>query len=164
MDEVFKAFFVDAAAAEAADNAAGDGVLQPEGVADRNDEVAHFSGVAVRHGQFLQFGVLHAQHGDVGGCVLAHHFRLELPVVLGGDRDFGGVFDDMGVGDQVALLRVHDNAGTSGTEFTLGRAFGHVEEAAEERVVHEWVALGAHFAASLDVHHGRRNALHHGRE
>ena len=51
LDEVLVAVRVDAAAAEGADDARGDRVLEAEGIADRQDEVAdlHLVGIAELH-------------------------------------------------------------------------------------------------------------------
>ena len=72
------------------------------------------------------------------------------------------------VGDDVALPGVDDHAGAAALErpFALAAVRRHVEEAAEERVVEQRVALRALAtrAADRDVDHRRRGALDHRRE
>ena len=124
-------------------------------------------GVAERHGDEIR--LLRLQHRDVGALVGTDHLGREAAVVEQGDGDLARVLDDVVIGDDVAVLRVDDHAGARALELPLTRprVGRHIEEAAEEGIVQQRIALtGLLFdgAARRDVHHGGRHALDHGRE
>ena len=167
LDEVLVAVRVDAGAPQAADDAGGDGVLQAERIADGDDEVAdlELGGVAERH--LREAFRRNLEHGDVRRHVAADHRGGQVAAVLQGHRDLGGVINDMGVCNDVAVFCIKDDAGARALELALeGAHVRDVEEPAEEGVLEQRV-LGralADGAAGGDVHDGRRDALDHGRE
>ena len=116
-------------ALQGGDDAAGDGAVEPERVADRDHRVADFDlrGVAERERvQFFRRRV-DLEQGDVGGRVGADDFGRV--VLVGGaepDFDLVGAFDDVGVGDDVAL-GVDQEAGAGRDAAAL--FFGHAERA-----------------------------------
>ncbi len=163
LDEVLVALRVDARAPERADDAGGDGVAEAEWIADRDDEIADFGAIAVRDLDVHEVRCLHLEHSHVGARILADHLGGERAVVEQLHRDLRGVLDHVRIGDDVAVLRVDDDARARALEFTLPRRVRHVEEAAEEGVVQQRVLL-LHRAASRDVHDGGGDALQHRRQ
>ena len=95
-------------AARGGHDARGDGLLEPEGAAQRHNPLAdgQVVGVAKLHNRKTA-GVLGLQHGHVGGGIGAHEIGL---VGLSGDHDLVGAaaFHHMVVGDDVAILGQHD--------------------------------------------------------
>jgi len=74
-------------------------------------------------------------------------------VVLQRDGDLAGVLDDVGVGDDVAVLRVDDDARSCAAELalTLLGVRRQAEEAAEPRVLEEGISRSRDRAADGDV-------------
>ena len=160
LDEVLIAVGVDAGAPERADDARGHRVLQAEGIADGDDIVSdlELGRIPERHGD--QIRLLGLQDGDVRAFVAADDLGGKGPVVEQRDGDFAGVLHHMMIGDDVAVLRVDDDAGARALELALARPRirRRVEEAPEKRVVEQRVALAGLLldgAARRDIDHGR---------
>ena len=136
------------------------GLADAEGIADREHDVAdqQFIGIGeVERREFL-FAVLHAQHGQIGAAVLEHDLGLELALVGERNLDLIGALDDVVVGDDEPG-RIDHHARSERALHLLGLLAGHAEEAAEDRVVQQRVAV-LHGLGGIDVHHRRLHALH----
>jgi hypothetical protein len=156
---------IDACAAECADDAGRHGVLKTERIADRYDEIANlrFAGVAQRNVHEIRRFDL--EHCDVRGLVAADDFRLDRAVVEQRDVDFGRVFYDVRVRNDVTVFGVDDDAGAGRLRLALPRALlGNVEKASEERIVEKRIALRLHGAFHRDIDDGRRCPLDHRRQ
>ena len=161
-------------AADGADDAGGDGLAEAEGVADGDDVVAHLQCVGVRERQRRQRICVDLEQRDIRLGVGAHQLRLERAAVGQGDGDLLRQFDHVIVGEQVAVLGVHDDAGAqrTGPPELRALALRHAltEEFLEERVIEEGMRLLRlrlhllQLARGHDVHHGRTDLLHQGRE
>ena len=121
---------------------------EAERIADGDDEVARprpSRNRRARSGRALSD--LHLEHRDIGGLVAADDFGLQVAAVLQGDGDLARVLDDVGVGDDVAVLRVEDHAGAGALKGPVARPGirRNIEEAAEERVIQQRI-LRALFA------------------
>ena len=101
-------------AAEAADDAGGDGRLEAERVADCEHELADAEVGAASEGRVVEAVAGKAEHGEVGGRVVADHNRRDLAAV--GERRGQGVGagDDVAVGERVAVGGEHDARTTAG--------------------------------------------------
>ena len=101
-------------AAQGADDAAGHGVVQAQGVADGEHALADLElvGVPQRHGLEGPVG-LDLDQRDVGARVGADDPRVVLALVVEPDLDLGGAGDDVVVGQHVAV-RVDDESGAEG--------------------------------------------------
>ena len=85
--------------------------------------------------------VLDAQHREIGARVLEHELGVELALVGERDLDLVGVLDDVVVGDDEAG-GVDDDAGAERALDLLARAAGAAaEEAAEDRIVEQRIAV-----------------------
>ena len=143
LDEVLVTLWVDAGAASGTDDPGGDGVLQPEGIADGDDEVADLEAGRVRQGDLGgQAALDDLDHGDIRALVGADDLGLELAVVDQRYRDFLGVVDHVGIGDDIAGTGVDYHARACAPELALARrgARRHAEEATEVRIFEERVA------------------------
>ena len=154
---------------ESADDAGGHGVLQTEGIPDRNHVIAHLEmrGITERHGD--QIRLLGLKHGNVRALVRTDDLRRKRAVVEERHRDFVGVLDHVEIGDDVAVLGVDDHAGARALKRPLMRLRirRNVEELAEEGIVQQRIALSRLLldgAARRDVDHRRRHPLDHGGE
>ena len=109
-------------AARGGHDARGDGLLEPEGAAQRHNPLAdgQVVGVAKLHNRKTA-GVLGLQHGHVGRGIGAHEISL---VGFAGYHDLvsAAAFHHMVVGDDVAVLGQHD-AGTLGIGHQLTGTF-----------------------------------------
>src|SRR5690606_10485600 len=110
LDHVANGDAADAAdlAADGADDADGEGVIEAEGVADghrllADDELRALGGEADRH-QRRAVAAIDAEHGDVLGRIDADDLRGQRAVVIEGDVKAAALGDDVKVGDDVALL------------------------------------------------------------
>ena len=136
------------------------GLADAEGIADREHDVADLQVVGIgkiERGEFLP-SVLHLQHRQIGAAVLQHDLGLELALV--GKRDFHlvGALDDVVVGDDEAG-RIDHHARSQRALHLLRLLAGHAEEAAEDRVVQQRVAV-LHRLGGVDVDHRRLHPLH----
>ena len=122
LNEVLIRLGIVVGAAERADDAGGHRVTERKRIADREHEVADFGLTRVRERHFDEIFRVDLQHRHIGGFVAADDLRLELPIVEQRDGDLVGVFDDVCVGDDVAVLRVDDDAGSGALKLTLPRA------------------------------------------
>ena len=168
LDEILVAagLRIDAAAPERADDTGGDGVLQAEGVADGDHVVADLELARIAEGHGDQIRLLCLQNRDIRAFVAADDFGAESAVVEQRDGDLAGVLDHVMIGDDVAVLRVDDDARSCALELALTRLriLRSVEESPEKRVVEERIVAGLFLdgPARGDVHHGGRDALDHG--
>ncbi len=104
-----------------AQDALRDGALEPERTADGKDAVAHIQGVGVAEGDGLELGrvlVLDMEQGEVVEFVDGNNLDLlvglavELTVFLliNFDGNLGFTFDDVEVGDEIAVF-IQEEAG-----------------------------------------------------
>ena len=143
-----------------------------EGIADREDDVAHLELVAVAERRSGEPGGVNLDDGDVGLGVAADDRSLEFAPRFA-ERDFHlvGVFDDMVVGQNVAVGRDNDTRaeallGWSGTAAPAALILvGHTEETAELRVVEErrHFPLRTGFFRREYIHDARGRLLNDGR-
>ena len=106
--------------------------------------------------------VLDAQHGEVAALVLEHDLGLELALVGERHLDLVGALDHVHIGDDEAG-RIDDHAGAERALHLPAAAVArHAEEAAEDRIVEQRIAVLHHFGG-VDIDHRRRHALHHRR-
>ncbi len=145
-----------------ADDARGHRVLETEGLADRDDPLAHLELVRIADRHLRQIPGFDLQHGDVGALVGADDLGLELATVGELDADLVGAVDDVGVGDEVAVGR-DDETRTDRLLVELAlrpAASRNLAEAAEEfveRVVFGKLrqALSLHLLRDVDADDGR---------
>ena len=122
LDEVLVAVGVDAGAAERADDPGGDGVLQAEGIADGDHEVADLGRARNRRARSAtSSSALTLSTAMSEGASLPTTVGLEVAAVLQRHRDLGGVLDHVRVGEDVAALGVDDDAGAGALELALAR-------------------------------------------
>ena len=93
---------------EGGDDAGRDALAQAERGADGHDQLADLQLAAVALGERRIARVVDLDHGDVGLLVGADHLRLGLDAVPERDGDLVGVFDDVVVGQDVAVVVVHE--------------------------------------------------------
>src|SRR6266404_2748138 len=97
-------------AAACRDDAGGDRSAETEGIADGQDPVTDFGGVAVTPGNKGQRLVgVYLEEGKIGHGVAANDLRWMLGVILEAHRYCAGLAGDVVVGDDVAL-RIDDEA------------------------------------------------------
>src|SRR5580693_7422469 len=97
------------------------------------------------------------EHRQVGSLIGADHSRLEVPVIQQCHRNLARIFDDVAIGDDVAVLSIHDYARTRALELPDSHltALWHVKESTKVRVFAQWIArhpLGQR-AAGCNVYH-----------
>ena len=89
-----------------ADDAHRDGVAEAERVADGDDVLADAQRVArAERGGGQVLGAVELEHREVEPLVAAHDLGVELALVGELDLHLVGAFDDVRVGDDVALAR-----------------------------------------------------------
>ncbi len=142
-------------------------MLQSERVADGDDIVADLEPGRVPQRHRDQIGLLGLQDGDIRAFIAADDLGGKASIVEQGDGDFAGVLDHMMIGDDIAVLRVDDDARARTLELALARLrIGrYVEEAAEKRIVEQGIPLAGFLfdgASRCNVDHGGRHALDHG--
>ena len=139
------------------------GLPDAERIADGQHNVADFERVGIgkiENREFLS-RVLDAQHRQVRARVLQDDGRLELAFVGQRHLDLIGAFDDVYIGDDQARC-IDDDAGTERALQLVAGVARDAEEAAEDRIVEQRIAVH-HRLGGIDIDHGRRNALHHRR-
>src|SRR5690606_27615413 len=164
LDEVFIAFDVQSAAAQRADDAGGNGLAEPERIADGDYAVADAQTRRVAQPQGGQVGRIDPEQSDVGRLVAADQLSGEAAAILQRDRDLARAVDDMVVGENVTLVRVDDDAGPGAHAGPLLRHLRQVEEASEVGIVEERVGPGRRAGRDRDVHHRGRDLLQHVRQ
>ena len=155
LDEVLVALDVDPAAPERADDPRRDGLPEPEGVADGDDEVADLQRVAVSHREGGESVGLDPEQRDVGPRIAAEYLGLEAAVVLERDRHRLGPGDDVVVGQHVAAFRIDDHTGARALPRPRRGVVRQVEEAAEERIAKQRVVALRGPGRDRDVDHRR---------
>ncbi len=105
--------------------------------------------------------ILQPQHREIAALVLEHDLGLELALVGERDLDLVGALDHVVVGDDEAG-GVDDDAGAERALQLVAVAARHAEEAAEDRVLEQRVAV-VHHLGGVDIDHRRRHPLHHRR-
>ena len=114
-------------------------MLQPEGVADRDDEVADLHLCRVAKSDLRQAVGLDLEDRDVRGHITAENSSFESRPSCSVTVIVGGVLDDMRVGQDVAALGIKDDAGACALKRMAARAEirRSIEEAAKERIFRE---------------------------
>ena len=163
-----------------ADDAGRHGAFKPEGVAERQNPIAHLGFIAVAElGGRQRAGALDAKNGQIGLRIALHVGRLELATVAQPDRNLAGPFDNMVV-RQNDPGRIDNHARPHAARFAerhvASRHLRHIlEEPAElRRHVSEWIdALGdfrrlfpfrnclLNCRSRLNHYHGRQRLLGH---
>ena len=72
--------------------------------------------IGIADGDGGQVGLLNLDDGDVRSDVAADQLRQHAPAIGEADLDARGIFDDMIVGQDVAVGRIDDDAGAAGPE------------------------------------------------
>ena len=170
-----------------ADDAGGDGVLQPKGRANGHDPFTHFQAIDIADLHGGQALGIDFDHGHVGAFVGPDDFGLEFALVGQGDHDLAGTLDHVGVGHDVAIAAQDkaraDAAGLAlaviaalialGAGALLGRHAGHGQAKAAEEFehvrVHARKALELHplagdFFHGADIHHRGADGIDQGAE
>ncbi len=142
------------------DNPGGDGVAQPEGVADGDHRLADHQVVGAAHlhrGEALAAPGQDAQHRQVQAAVRAHQQGGVGAVVSQLDLDLPRAGDDVLVGQHIAP-GIHHHARAQGAGLALGYGVA-AEELVEEGILS---AEGAAAAGLLgeDVDHRGAGSLH----
>ena len=103
---------------------------------------------------------------DIGLGIGAHQLGLDHAAVGERHDDLGGLRDHMLVGEQIATLRVDDDARTGRTAPSrlLAGRLAITEEFAEQRMVVEGMRLDLRLSHAGDVHDRRPDLLHQRRE
>ena len=141
------------------------GLPDAERIADGEHDVANLERVGI--GEFKErqalAPVLDAQHGEIGALILEHQRCLELALVGERDLHFVGAFDDVVVGDdQAGGIHQHAGAERALQLAAAAAAARHAEEAPEDRIVEQRIAV-LHHLGGVDIDHRRRHPLHHRR-
>ena len=103
--------------------------------------------------------VLDAQHREIGARVLQHDLGLEFALVGERDLHLGRALDHVVVGDdEAAGIDDHARSRASAASARAGYA-GGAEEAAEERIVEQRIAVLDHLGG-IDIDHRGRRPLH----
>ena len=165
LDEKLIVGDADLRARERRDDAVRHGLPDAERIAHREHHVADRQriGVGKVERRKALVRILQPQHGEIAALVLEHDLGLELALVGERDLHFVGALDDVHVGDHEAG-GVHDHAGAERTlQLAAAAALArHAEEAAEDRIVEQRVAV-LHHLGGVDVDHRGGHALHHRR-
>ena len=160
LDEELVVGDADLGARQRRDDAVGDGLPDAEGIADRQHDVADQQLIGIGEIQRREFllAVLDPQHREIGAAVLEHDLGLEFALVGQRDLDLVGALDDVVVGHDEAG-RIHHHARSQRALHLLRLLAGHAEEAAEDRIVEQRIAV-LHHLGGIDVDHRRLHPLH----
>ncbi len=161
LDEELIVGDADLRARERRDDAVRDRLADAERIADRQHHVADQKLVGVRQFQHRKLLArrLQPQHGQIGAAVLQDDLGLELALVGERDLHLVGALDDVVVGHDQAR-RVDDHARAERALHLLRRTVaGNAEEAAEDRIVEQRIAV-LHHLRGIDVDDRRRCPLH----
>ena len=90
---------------ERADDAARHGEAETERVAEGENGLAGAKLGRIAEGNVREIGAFDLDHREIGERIGANHLRLEDAPVAERDLDVGGAFDDVVVGDDVAIGR-----------------------------------------------------------
>ncbi len=157
----------DTGAGERRHDAAGHGLADTEGIADREHQIADFEPIAVadfQHRQLLALGI-DLEHGQIGALVGDDNLGIELAAVVQDDGDLLGALDDVPIGHDQAVT-IEDDARAERLLHALARQAELrliAKKAAEYRIV-EKRRPGLDDPAGIDVDDRGRHSLHHRRE
>ncbi len=162
LDEELIIADADLGARQRRDDAVRHGLADAERIADRQHHVADLQVVGIGEVEHREFFVdaLQAQDGEIAVLVLEHDLGVELALVGQRDLHFAGALDHVVIGDDEAR-RIDDDAGAERAHHLLARH--RAEELAEQRIVHERVAV-LDDPRGIDVDHGGRHPPDHGRK
>ena len=164
LDEELVVGDADLRARQRRDDAVRHGLPDAEGIADGEHHVADFERVGIGEFQHRKalMRILDAQHGEIAALVLEHDLGLELALVGERHLDLVGALDHVHVGDDKAA-RIDDHAGAErALDLAAAAVARHAEEAAEDRVVEQRVAV-LDDLGGIDIDHRRCHPLHHRR-
>ncbi len=153
----------DLVAGKRGNNAARDRLADAEGIADSKDEITDFDLVGIGKRQNREmFLRLDAQDREIDGRILQDDLAGKFPTIGECNLDVIGIFDDVVVGDDEAILR-KDHAGAQ--RRLLFRTVRHAlaEELFEEGITGKR-ALTLHETLGIDIDHGAGRALDQRRE
>ncbi len=160
LDEELIVGDADLGARQRRDDAMGHGLADAERIADREHHVTdqQFVGIGEFERRETLFAVLDSQHREIAAAVLQHDLGLELALV--GERNLYLVraFDHMVVGHDKAG-RIHHHTGPQRALHLFRLLSRHAEEAAEDRIVEQRIAILDHFGG-VHVYHRGLHALH----
>ena len=108
LDEVLVIGQPQASAADGADDPHGHGLADPEGVADRQHDVADLQVLGVAQDRRRQRGVVDTQNGEVGALIRAQDAGSHLAPVGERDLDLARVLDDVVVRQDRPAIVDHD--------------------------------------------------------
>ena len=103
LDEIFECRQAQLSAARGADDAVGDGLRQPQGIADRQHDIPDLQLVGMPEGHDRQVIEVHFQQRQIRVRIPAHHLGHGHTAVGQLHPHLIGVFDDVIVGGDVAL-------------------------------------------------------------
>jgi hypothetical protein len=168
LDEGAEIRHADAVAGKCGNNAAGHGLTDAEGVADGQNDVAHFNQVCVAKFDDRKRPIaFDLQDREVEALILEQDTALKLAPVGKRHTNIIGAFDDVVVGHDDAVL-LNDDAGAEG-----GLLLGTVGHALAEKLFEERITTKRRHAAlnqpvGIDIDdsgcrrlHKRREGLHH---
>ena len=157
LDETFDASRLGTEGARfGADDAGGDGGGEAEGITDGEHPFSKFQFVRTSDGDGGEVFGFDFDECEVGGGVGADDACFVLLVVVEFHGEFVCVFNDVVVGDDVAVSGENDAGACAGAfgcfDFSFPSASSASEEVSESEEVFEWVTIG----------HGLRAAVGHG--
>src|SRR5262249_39092165 len=164
LDEHLGVRFRHLGTAEGGDDAAGHGLANAEGIADRQYQIADFGAVGVlkfEEGE-ATLAALDLEHGQVRLLVLKHDLGVEFTPVRQGNLDFGRAadLDHVRVGDDDAV-RMHDDAGTERVlDPLLRQPEALTQQPPEQRILGEGGDEGLDPRPYVDVDHRRGGLLY----
>jgi len=139
-------------------------VAQSKRIADGHHEIAHPGILGIGQLDGSELGSIDLDDRNVRRRIGADHLGGKGPIVLHRDGNFVSVLYDVGIGDDITILGVHDDAGTGALGATpLGLVGLHLEKATKEGVVEKRIAIRLHLNASAcrDVDHRGGDPLNH---
>ena len=111
-------------------------MAESERVADGKDEITDFDVVRLADGQIGQSIGIDLEQRDIGQCIRTDDLGIERFLVEQRNLNLVGVFDNMMIGQDIAILGIDDDTRTS-TRHLAGpaaRSIGNAEKAAEHLI------------------------------
>jgi hypothetical protein len=159
LDEVFITFYTEPAATQGADDTAGDGLAEAEGIADGHDEVPHPHPVRIGEADLGEILRLDLEHSQIHLLIGSNQRGPQAPTIRQRDGDLVSPVDDMIVGHDVAVFRIHHHTRSRGSRPSL--LVRNIEKTPEKRIIQQRIAnLGG--GVGRNIHHRRRGLLEHG--
>ena len=141
LDQVFVPSDTESTARERAHDAGSDGLPEPEGIADRDNVVAHPQTFGIRGAQGNQGRAFDLDHRDIGLWIGADEFGLEFAPVNQSHRDLIRVCDHMIVSEYETAPRIDDYPRAQTLRLSFLRQIRDIKKASKERVIEQGVGL-----------------------